>query len=181
VVTPAGSNQVQEYNAQQKEFKPALHAGLPQRINFLPLPGNLGFIPSTRARSGDDEKALEVLVLAESTPAGTVQEVIPIATILLDMAGEIKYMVVAVPARPSLRYLDATDLTSFTRDFPATRQMVHAWFYIICLTNRCASPVGKMKNLPKCSSGNKCCKYNGRLYKQTTTVITRVVNKIVEE
>ena len=129
VVTPAGSNQVQEYNAQQKEFKPALHAGLPQRINFLPLPGNLGFIPSTRSGSSDDPgNALEVLVLAESTPAGTVQEVIPIATILLDMAGEMQYMVVAVPARPSMRYLDATDLASFTRDFPVARQMVHAWF-----------------------------------------------------
>jgi len=128
VVTPAGSNHVQEYDEKQKEFKPALQAGLAQSINFLPLPGNLGFIPSTRSGNNDAPgKPLEVLVLAESKPAGIVQEVIPIATILLDMAGEMQYMVLAVPARPSERFLDATDLASFTHDFPEARQMVHQW------------------------------------------------------
>jgi len=129
VVTPAGSNQVQQYDALQKEFKPALHAGLPQKIAFLPLPGNLGFIPSTRAvNSNELGSGLEILVLAESTPAGTVQEVIPIATILLDMAGEMHHLVVAIPARPSERILDVTDLVSFTREYPTARQMVHQWF-----------------------------------------------------
>ena len=129
VVTPAGSNRVQEYDAQQKAFKPALRAGVAQSINFLPLPGNLGFIPSTRIGSGNElSKALAVLVLSESAPAGTVQEVIPIATILLDVAGELSYMVIAVPARPSERFINAIDLISFTQDFPAGRQIVHTWF-----------------------------------------------------
>lgn len=128
VVTPAGSNLIQEYDEQKKEFILARQIGLVQKINFLPLPGNLGFIPSTQLGSGETANPLDILVITESQPAGTVQEVIPIATILLDIAGELKYMIIAVPARPSARFIEATDLASLTQNYPAARQILHQWF-----------------------------------------------------
>jgi len=128
VVTPAGSNLIQEYDEQKKKFIPARQTRLVQKINFLPLPGNLGFIPSTQSGIGETTNPLEIVVITESQPAGTVQEVIPIATVLLDIAGELKYMVIAVPARPSARFIEATDLVSFTQNYPAARQILHQWF-----------------------------------------------------
>ena len=128
VVTPAGRNLVQEYDEQKNEFIPARQPGLVQRINFLPLPGNLGFIPSTQFGNRETANPLEILVLTESQPPGTVQEVIPIATVLLEVAGEQKYMIIAVPARPSARFIEATDLASLTQNYPAARQILHQWF-----------------------------------------------------
>ena len=66
VVTPAGSNLIQEYNEQKKEFLPIRQPGLIQKIYFLPLPGNIGFIPSTQSGNGETANPLEILVLTES-------------------------------------------------------------------------------------------------------------------
>lgn len=130
ILSPAGSIHLQEYDAQEKTFKPAMEAGLAKRIDFLPLPGNLGFIPSTAYRAGDEAEArpLQVLVLAESVPTGTVQEIIPISTLLLDIAGELQPFVIAVPARPSEQALRATDWASFQQQYPAAREILQKWF-----------------------------------------------------
>jgi inorganic pyrophosphatase len=91
ILTPAGSSQPQIYHPEKNEFQPALVAGQPAKVNFLPFPGNFGFIPSTAYQPADSAVAgelLTALVLSASQPAGTVQEVIPIATAMLDVAGE---------------------------------------------------------------------------------------------
>lgn len=129
VHTPAGSNHPQAYDAQKKEFKPAMQAGLAEQINFLPAPGNLGFIPSTKFKSNDNtEKPLAVMVLAESAPTGTVQEVVPIGTLILDTTGELTSVIIAVPARPSAQIIHATSLESFTKDYPAAKAIIQQWF-----------------------------------------------------
>jgi inorganic pyrophosphatase len=130
ILTPAGSTHPQEYDAQQKTFKPAMEAGLSKQFRFLPLPGNLGFIPSTAHPQGDalEGKPLQILVLAESVPTGTVQEVIPISTLLLDMEGELQAFVIAVPARPSEQVIAATDWASFQQQYPAAKIILQHWF-----------------------------------------------------
>ena len=130
ILTPAGSTHPQEYDARQKTFKPAMEAGLAREFRFLPLPGNLGFIPSTARPQGDapEGKPLQILVLAESVPTGTVQEVIPISTLLLDIAGELEAFVIAVPARPSEQVIAATDWASFQQQYPAAKAILQHWF-----------------------------------------------------
>jgi len=130
VLTPAGSNHPQVYNTKQKEFVPVREAGLPKQIKFLPYPGNYGFIPSTLFKSNDapEGKPLEVLLLAESVATGSVQEVIPIGTLLLEIAGAVNNIILAVPARPSEQVVPATDFESFTKDYPAAKQIIQQWF-----------------------------------------------------
>lgn len=131
ILTPAGSNHPQTYNGERKEFTPALVAGQPVKINFLPFPGNMGFIPSTAYQSADsaaEGQPLAALVLSESQPTGTVQEVIPIACVLLEVAGEKTPVVIAVPARPSEQIIAATDFAEFSQKYPAAKDFIQKWF-----------------------------------------------------
>lgn len=123
---PAGTNQQLQYNPKSHEFRNA--SG--HTIRFLPYPGNYGFIPSTRMpgeRRGD-EQPMDILVLAESQPSGTVLEVIPVGILYLERDNLPDPKIIAVPAKPSLQIIDATDYTSFNRDYPVIKQMLTQWF-----------------------------------------------------
>ena len=132
VEAPAGTTQVRAYDSATNEFRPAQLAGHDQRLRFLPYPGNYGFIPGTRtapARRYPRGHPLPVLVLAESQPAGTVLEVLPVALVLLDEAGAMQRVVVAVPARPSQRVLPGVvDAASLARHYPAVQPILSHWF-----------------------------------------------------
>lgn len=128
--TPAGSTHPQRYEPSDNTFQPEMEAGLASQFAFLPLPGNLGFIPSTSTRPEAATKGspLAVLVLAESVPAGTVQEVIPLSTLVLDVNGELQAYVIALPARPSEQSIRATDWLGFQQQHPAARDILLQWF-----------------------------------------------------
>ncbi|WP_190277464.1 inorganic diphosphatase [Adhaeribacter rhizoryzae] len=130
ILTPAGSNHPQEYDSKTKTFVSTQEAGLPAKINFLPLPGNLGFIPSTAIKhSGNNEnEPLAALVLAESVPSGTVMEVIPLGTLALNIAGEARYIIIATPSRPTDQILAATDFNEFVTKYPAAKEIIQKWF-----------------------------------------------------
>ncbi|MGV3589066.1 MAG: inorganic diphosphatase [Adhaeribacter sp.] len=130
ILTPAGSNHPQEYDYKTKTFISKQEAGLPEKINFLPLPGNLGFIPSTAIKPAENSETepLTALVLAESAATGTVMEVIPLGTLALNIAGETRYIVVATPARPSDQVIAATDFTEFNTKYPAAKEIIQKWF-----------------------------------------------------
>ncbi|QNP50820.1 inorganic diphosphatase [Hymenobacter qilianensis] len=95
-------------------------------LEFLPYPGNYGFVPGTSTAAGFP---LPVLVLAASQPAGTVLEVLPIGLVVLDNAGALERVVLAVPARPSQQILPETRTwTDFTQRYPAAQQILRLWF-----------------------------------------------------
>lgn len=96
----------------------------------MSYPVNYGFIPSTRmdkARSGDGDP-LDVLVLAEHLPTGTVIELQPIGLLLLKDLGELDHKVLAIPADPAQRIIRATDWASFQRDYSAVRHILELFF-----------------------------------------------------
>ena len=126
VESPAGTNHVRQYNSISHEFAPQQRAGKDWVLQALPYPGNYGFVPGTRTEAGNP---LPVLVLAESQSAGTVLEVLPIGLVLLDKAGTLERVVVAVPARPSQQILaGATTSADFVEHYPAAYQMLRLWF-----------------------------------------------------
>ncbi|MGY2131586.1 inorganic diphosphatase [Hymenobacter sp. HD11105] len=122
----AGTNYEQRYDPANNKFAPQQRAGKDRMLEFLPYPGNYGFVPSTSTASGN---ALAILVLAESQPAGTVLEVLPIGLVVLDKAGVLERVVLAVPARPSQRILPhVTTWDDFTQGYPAAQQILRLWF-----------------------------------------------------
>ena len=126
VEIPAGTNQKFEYDKQAFLFRPDVRDGTARRINFLPYPVNYGFVPSTKmdkARGGDGDP-LDVLVIAESIPTGTLVEVQPIGLLLLKDLGEWDNKVLAIPADPHQRILTATNWAEFQRDYSAIRHIL---------------------------------------------------------
>lgn len=126
IEVPAGNNHQLKYDLSTQEFVNDKEAGQDRVIGFLPFPGNYGFIPSTEVSKNG--RGLNIMVLSEREETGTVMEVIPVAVLQLETAGELEPIVVAVPARPSMRTIDAIDYSSFSREYPAVKEILKEWF-----------------------------------------------------
>jgi inorganic pyrophosphatase len=126
----AGTNMKHAYDPQAGVIVPMMSDGKPRRIEFLPYPGNYGFIPSTfmDPAFGGDGHALDVFVLSEYVPVGTLMEVVPIAVLKLVDAGERDDKVISVPVDRSLRLFQADDLDELRRRFPRVLQLIEEWF-----------------------------------------------------
>ena len=127
---PAGSNHKIAYNSKTKKFEIDQKDGKDRMINFLPYPANYGFIPATKMdkKRGGDGGALDVLVLAESIATGTIIQVKPIATLLLEDEGEIDTKIIAIPIDSTLSIIKAKDFQTFMIDYFAAKQIIQDWF-----------------------------------------------------
>lgn len=130
VEIPAGTNHKIEYKTETGFSNDTLLGGDTRVINFLPYPGNYGFVPNTlmdRERGGDGDP-LDVLVICESVPTGTLLPVRPIAALLLRDRGEIDTKIIAVPADSSLRVFQAENFLELALEHDAARSIIEAWF-----------------------------------------------------
>ncbi len=127
---PAGTNHKIEFNKSTGKFENDQIYGKDRVVNFLPYPGNYGFIPSTLMdeSAGGDGDALDVLVISESLPIGTVLEVIPIAALMMVDGGEIDTKIIAVPVDSTKRVIQATDFEHFLIDYNMAQNIIQDWF-----------------------------------------------------
>lgn len=124
---PAGSNQKISYNPANKAFENEKLAGHDHVVQHLPYPGNYGFVPSTEV--GKNGRGLSVLVLGERAETGTVKEVLPVATLMLEKpTGDLYPIVVAVPARPSEQLIKAYNYASLSLEYPEVKTILLQWF-----------------------------------------------------
>ena len=130
VEIPAGTNHKIEYHPGTGYVNDTLADGAQRIINFLPYPGNYGFVPSTLmdlSRGGDGD-ALDILVIGESLPTGTQVSVQPIATLLLRDRGEIDTKIIAVPADSSAQVYRADNFLDFSLGNDAAKRIIETWF-----------------------------------------------------
>lgn len=130
VEIPAGTNHKVEYDKASKKFDVDLLDGQPRVIDFLPYPGNYGFIPGTfmdPARGGDGD-ALDILVIGESQATGTVLEAKPIGALLLKDNGELDTKIIAVPANAEEQIMAVNSFLDFMLEYDAARQIIENWF-----------------------------------------------------
>lgn len=127
---PAGTNTKFEYNRQLLQFQPDVRDGVVRRVDFMSYPVNYGFIPSTRMDKdrGGDGDPLDVLVLAEHLPTGTVIELQPIGLLLLKDLGELDHKVLAIPADLARRIVRATNWAEFQHEYSAIRHIIELFF-----------------------------------------------------
>lgn len=127
VEIPAGTNHKIEYDHATNTFPVDQENGRDRVITFLPYLGNYGFVPSTLMdpAEGGDGDALDVLVLAESVPTGTVMPVVPIGMLSLRDGGEIDDKIIAVPADADRQIIKVNDVSELA---PAVRSIVETWF-----------------------------------------------------
>jgi inorganic pyrophosphatase len=127
---PAGTNTKFEYNKQLLQFQPDIRNGHVRRVDFMSYPVNYGFIPSTKMdkeRDGDGDP-LDVLLLAEHVPTGSVVEIHPIGLLMLKDLGELDHKVLAIPVDPAHRIIRATSWAEFQRDYSAIRHILELFF-----------------------------------------------------
>ena len=130
VEIPAGTNTKYEYNHDLLRFEPDIRDGKLRRIDFMSYPVNYGFIPSTlmdKARGGDGDP-LDVLILAEHIPTGTVLAVQPIGLLKLQDLGEQDDKVLAIPVDTAKRILRAETWADFQREYSAIRHILECFF-----------------------------------------------------
>lgn len=127
---PAGTNKKFEYNKKTRVFEIDKKNGKDRVIEFLPYLGNYGFIPSTYSdpKTGGDGDAMDVLVLSENVPTGTVMEIKLIGMLKLLDKGEIDYKIIAVPNDTNKRIININSFNELTQDFPKVKTMIELWF-----------------------------------------------------
>ena len=130
VEIPAGTNHKIEFKLASGFTNDTLMGGQDRVVNFLPYPGNYGFVPSTMMdeNRGGDGDPLDVLVLCESVPTGTRLATLPIGALLLRDRGEIDTKIIAVPVDTSLRVFEVTDFLTFALEQDAARSIIETWF-----------------------------------------------------
>jgi inorganic pyrophosphatase len=127
---PAGTNTKFEYDKQAQVFKPDIRDGKKRMAQFLSYPVNYGFVPSTKMdkKRGGDGDPIDVLVLAEHLPTGTVIDVLPIGILLLEDLGEQDHKVLAIPLDETLRILPVTDYIGLSMSFGIVKHMLELYF-----------------------------------------------------
>ncbi|MBI9038221.1 MAG: inorganic diphosphatase [Bacteroidales bacterium] len=130
VEIPAGTNHKLEYNYNLKKIIVDSIEGKKRIIDFLPYPGNYGFIPSTKMdkQRGGDGDALDVLIISESQVSGSIIEIIPIGVLLLNDSGEIDTKIIAIPFLEEIRIIKVRDFNEFSLKYPKVKQIIEDWF-----------------------------------------------------
>jgi len=130
VEIPAGTNKKIEYDKNINEFFIDKIDGVDRVINFLPYPGNYGFIPSTKMdkERGGDGDALDILLISESINTGTVLDVIPIGLLVLQDSNEIDTKIIAVPVNKSLKIINAENYFDLNEDYLTLKDIIKLWF-----------------------------------------------------
>ena len=130
VEIPAGTNLKLEYDSDTNTFLPDMRNGKDRVIEFLSYPGNYGFVPSTTMdiSKGGDGDALDVLLLSEHLPTGSIVQVLPIGVLTLIDSGEKDSKIIAVPVDESLRIINTNSYDSFHSEFFEAKNLIQLWF-----------------------------------------------------
>ncbi|MEZ4982166.1 MAG: inorganic diphosphatase [Saprospiraceae bacterium] len=130
VEIPAGTNHKFEYNHDSDEFEVEKIDGKDRIVDFLPYPGNYGFIPSTLMdeQMGGDGDPLDVLIIGEAVPTGTIVEIKPIGALVLKDAGELDTKIIAVPLSEEKQIIKANDFQTFRLEYDPVRRIIVNWF-----------------------------------------------------
>lgn len=127
---PGGTNKKIEFNPSTHTFDVDQRNGKDRVISFLSYPGNYGFIPSTFSdpKRGGDGDALDMLLISESVPTGTIVEAIPIGVLRLIDAGEEDYKIICVPMDQDKQIIKATSYSELKKDYPKVQEIITNWF-----------------------------------------------------
>lgn len=130
VEIPAGTNKKIEYSYDKNKFVIDLIDQKDRIIDFLPYPGNYGFIPSTlmsKKYRGDGD-ALDILLISETLETGAILDIIPIGMLVLEDSKENDTKIIAIPVKKSMRIIDATSYTELCKNYPAVKDIIQLWF-----------------------------------------------------
>lgn len=120
---PSGTRQKWEVNEKTGQLEWEFRKGKPREVKFLPYPGNYGFIPQTL--SGDNDP-LDVIVLSESEPRGSLMSVRVIGMLKLSDGGDNDHKVIAITDNGAFKKIDT--LSEMLLKHPNVMAIIQQWF-----------------------------------------------------
>lgn len=126
---PAGTNKKYEYDQETNSFEIDERNGIERIIPYLPYFGNYGYIPSTLSdkSKGGDGDPVDVFIISESLPQGTLIPIIPIGTVKLTDNNEEDFKVIAVPADEELNVLHIATYEELKSKHPSIITIIETW------------------------------------------------------
>jgi inorganic pyrophosphatase len=102
--------------------------GRVRRIRYLPYPANYGFVPQTRSdpASGGDGDPLDVVLLGDAAPCGSVHCARVVGVLRLVDDGERDDKILAVAAGSA--FDGVTNVDALRADFPGVVDILETWF-----------------------------------------------------
>jgi inorganic pyrophosphatase len=99
-------------------------------VDFLPFPGNYGFISGSGIvdTASRELRPLPVLVMMHALETGSIVEIHPVATLLLTVSDRPHPVVIAIPADTSLQSIKAGSYIDFITEYEAARHILQQWF-----------------------------------------------------
>jgi len=128
VEIPAGTTAKWEVSHSGDEMEWELKDGKRRIVHYLGYPGNYGMIPGSLQdpETGGDGDALDVLLLGNALPRGSVVAVRPIGVLKLIDTGERDDKILAVPVEGPLAGIRS--LEDLDAELPGARTIVETWF-----------------------------------------------------
>ena len=125
---PAGTSEKWEVSSDGFSLALEFNGEKPRTIEYLPYPGNYGFIPRTLLdpKKGGDGGALDVMVLGPAVKRGELVRARPIGVIRLVDHMEQDDKVLAVSDGTSFEKIN--DIDSLKRSFPGVIEILDLWW-----------------------------------------------------
>ena len=120
---PAGTKQKWEFNDETGEMEKDYKYGKERIIQFLPYPGNYGFIPETLAGDGDP---IDVIDLDEAGERGELKEVRIIGA--LDFEDKKEEDIKFIGVSPSGTFGHILSIEQVLLEKPAVLEILKSWF-----------------------------------------------------
>ncbi len=120
---PGGTKEKWEVDKKTGVLKKDQKNGKDRVVNFLPYPGNYGFIPQTLSGDGDP---IDLIDLDESLGRGTIKRISVIGAMYFEDNNEIDYKFVGVSREGTFKHLDSIEDLFFEK--PSVLEIIKLWF-----------------------------------------------------
>ena len=120
---PSGSNKMLNFSTKSGKIEePAAEDD--KLLNFLPFPGNFGFVPKTKRM----DNPIDIIVLSRRFDSGELVNTFPIGAIKLKAGPEEKFVIVAVPVNEKDRTIKALNFQDFFTTYDSAKFILEQWF-----------------------------------------------------
>ena len=123
VEIPSGHKEKWELNNDSGSLELETRRGQKRIINFLPYPGNYGFIPQTLSGDGDP---LDLIDLDESSPQGTIKKIKIIGAMYFEDKKQDDYKFIGVS--PDGTFKGIQSIEELLLEKPAALEILKLWF-----------------------------------------------------
>lgn len=126
---PSGTAKIYVYDYIQKGFKNKVENSIETKYDFLPLPFNYGFLPSTKMLDNDDKNlAIESIVLSEMYSIGTLIETDVLGSLEYTKDNKTNIIVIQNPIYDDAKLIHSENMIELQEKYPDIITIIQLYF-----------------------------------------------------